>query len=74
MDVIKILPPLMISEKEVGYFVKAFDEALEGCRRFPGPILELARNTALRRVNRKHQRNGAWESRPSARPAFRNVA
>jgi hypothetical protein len=25
-------------------------------------------------VNRKHQRNGAWESRPSARPAFRNVA
>jgi ornithine--oxo-acid transaminase len=59
MDVIKILPPLAISEKEVDYFVKAFDEALEGCRRFPGPILELARNTALRRVNRKHQRNGS---------------
>ena len=59
MDVIKILPPLIIGEKEVDYFVKAFDEALEGCHRFPGPILELARNTALRRVNRKHQRNGS---------------
>jgi ornithine--oxo-acid transaminase len=59
MDVIKILPPLIISEQEVDYFVKAFDEALEGCRRFPGPILELARNTALRRVNRKHHRNGS---------------
>ena len=74
MDVIKILPPLMISEKEVDYFVKAFDEALEGCRRFPGPILELARNTALRRVNRKHQRNGTWASRPFARPVLKNVA
>jgi acetylornithine/succinyldiaminopimelate/putrescine aminotransferase len=59
MDVIKILPPLIISEKEVDYFVKAFDEALEGCRRFPGPILELARNTALRRVSRKHHTNGS---------------
>ena len=58
MDVIKILPPLIISEKEVDYFVEAFDEALAGCRRFPGPILELARNTALRRVNRKRQKNG----------------
>jgi ornithine--oxo-acid transaminase len=63
MDVIKILPPLIISEKEVDYFVKAFDEALEGCRRFPGPILELARNTALRRVSRKHQRNGSEPAR-----------
>jgi len=59
MDVIKILPPLIIGEKEVDYFVDAFDEALEGCRRFPGPILELARNTALRRTNRKHRRNGS---------------
>jgi ornithine--oxo-acid transaminase len=63
MDVIKILPPLIIGEKEVDYFVNAFDEALEGCRRFPGPILELARNTALRRVNRKHQRNGSEPGR-----------
>src|SRR5580692_4251893 len=59
MDVIKILPPLIITEKEVDYFVSAFDEALQGCRRFPGPILELARNTALRRKKRKIQSNGS---------------
>jgi ornithine--oxo-acid transaminase len=59
MDVIKILPPLIITEKEVDYFVNAFDEALQGCRRFPGPILELARNTALRRKRRKGQPNGS---------------
>jgi ornithine--oxo-acid transaminase len=53
MDVIKILPPLIITEKEVDIFVNAFDEALQGCRQFPGPILELARNTALRRKNKK---------------------
>jgi ornithine--oxo-acid transaminase len=46
MDVIKILPPLMIGEKEVDYFVNAFDETLKACRQFPGPMLELALNTA----------------------------
>ena len=62
MDVIKILPPLIITEKEVDYFVNAFDQALQGCRRFPGPILELARNTALRRK----KRNGVPLRRSSA--------
>ena len=46
MDVIKILPPLMIGEKEIDYFVNAFDETLKACRHFPGPMLELALNTA----------------------------
>jgi ornithine--oxo-acid transaminase len=59
MDVIKILPPLIITEREIDYFVQAFDEALQGCRRFPGPILELARNTAFRRVHRKYHKNGS---------------
>jgi acetylornithine/succinyldiaminopimelate/putrescine aminotransferase len=58
MDVIKILPPLIITDKEIDYFVNAFDKALQGCRRFPGPILELARNTAFRRIRRKASRNG----------------
>jgi ornithine--oxo-acid transaminase len=59
MDVIKLLPPLIITDKEVNYFVKAFDEALQGCSRFPGPILELARNTAFRRTKRKDPSNGS---------------
>jgi ornithine--oxo-acid transaminase len=70
MDVIKILPPLIITEKEVNYFVNAFDEALQGCRRFPGPILELARNTAFRRMKRKIPPNGSGyeaEARVSGR-------
>jgi len=62
MDVIKILPPLMIGEKEVDYFVQAFDETLKACRQFPGPMLELALNTAksksAKRADSK-SRNGA---------------
>jgi ornithine--oxo-acid transaminase len=57
MDVIKILPPLVVTDKEVDYFVNAFDAAVQGCRRFPGPILELARNTALRKLKRRDHRN-----------------
>jgi ornithine--oxo-acid transaminase len=62
MDVIKILPPLIITDKEVDYFVKALDLAVEDCGRFPGPIVELARNTALRRLKRRHSPNGARDS------------
>jgi ornithine--oxo-acid transaminase len=66
MDVIKILPPLMIGEREVDYFVKAFDETLTGCRRFPGPMLELAMNTARKN---KNGRNAYGPSQLSGRAA-----
>jgi hypothetical protein len=70
MDVIKILPPLIITEREVDYFVNAFDSAVQDCGRFPGPMVELARNTAFRRLNLSHHRNGARapESTQRTRP------
>ncbi len=46
MDVIKILPPLIITEVEVDRFVRALDQTLDECQRFPGPMLELAKNFA----------------------------
>ncbi len=68
MDVIKILPPLIITDKEVDYFVNAFDAAVQGCRRFPGPILELARNTALRKFKRRGQPSDAGRFEQEPRP------
>jgi acetylornithine/succinyldiaminopimelate/putrescine aminotransferase len=62
MDLIKILPPLMIGENEVNYFVRALDETLRGCRRLPGPMLELALNTAKRPRHGQH-RNGSTPAR-----------
>jgi len=44
VDVIKILPPLMIGEKEVNQFVEALDAVLQSCRKFPGPVWELGAN------------------------------
>jgi 4-aminobutyrate aminotransferase-like enzyme len=44
MDVLKILPPLMIGEREVDLFVKALDSVLSDCRRFPGPMWEIGNN------------------------------
>ena len=44
MDVIKILPPLIISEKEIDRFVAAMDSVLNDSRSFPGPIWDLGAN------------------------------
>jgi len=44
MDVMRILPPLIITEKEVDTFVNALDDVLMECRKFPGPMWELGNN------------------------------
>ncbi len=44
MDVVKILPPLMITEREVDLFVEALDATLAECRKFPGPMWEIGNN------------------------------
>ena len=44
MDVVKILPPLMITEREVNLFVEALDATLAECRKFPGPMWEIGNN------------------------------
>jgi ornithine--oxo-acid transaminase len=44
MDVVKILPPLIIGEREVDMFVNALDDVLTECRKFPGPMWELGNN------------------------------
>jgi ornithine--oxo-acid transaminase len=44
MDVMRILPPLIITEQEVDMFVSALDDVLTECRKFPGPMWELGNN------------------------------
>src|SRR5437764_995588 len=44
MDVLKILPPLIIGEKEIALFVTALDNVLTECLKFPGPMWELGNN------------------------------
>ncbi len=44
MDVLKILPPLTIGDKEIDRFVSALDTVLTECRSFPGPLWDLGAN------------------------------
>jgi ornithine--oxo-acid transaminase len=44
MDVMRILPPLIITEQEVDRFVNALDDVLTDCRKFPGPMWEIGNN------------------------------
>jgi len=37
IDVIKLIPPLVISEDDVQWFVTAFEDVLTGMHQFPGP-------------------------------------
>ncbi len=43
-DEIKILPPLMIGEREIEQFVSGLDAVLHQCRKFPGPVWDLGAN------------------------------
>lgn len=44
IDVIKLLPPLVLTEQDVRWFLDAFEQVMERLHRFPGPVWEsLAR-------------------------------
>lgn len=53
MDVIKILPPLTIGEKEIDRFVEALDATLTALRSPVGPIVELTRNTMRQKLQQR---------------------
>jgi ornithine--oxo-acid transaminase len=61
MDVVKILPPLIIGEKEVNLFVTALDDVLTECRKFPGPMWEIGQNFVRHAL-------GSNRSMPNPRP------
>jgi len=46
MDVIKLLPVLSINELDVRRFITAFDDVMEACHRFPGPMWEIGTRLA----------------------------
>lgn len=41
IDVVKLLPPLVISESDVRWFLKAFEEVLVQMHKFPGPAWDV---------------------------------
>jgi ornithine--oxo-acid transaminase len=41
IDVIKLIPPLVLSDEDVAWFLRAFEEVMVGLHRFPGPAWEV---------------------------------
>lgn len=44
IDVVKLLPPLVISPEDVQWFLAAFEEVLVQMHKFPGPVWEVVAN------------------------------
>jgi ornithine--oxo-acid transaminase len=43
-DIVKILPPLIVGEKEIDRFVDALDAVIQDLGKFPGPVWEMGQN------------------------------
>src|SRR5580704_5201956 len=50
IDVIKLLPPLVISQEDMNWFLKAFDEVLVQMHKFPGPAWDVLTGIGKRAV------------------------
>ena len=53
MDVIKILPPLIIGDKEIEQFVQGLDLVLQDIGKFPGPLWDFGTNLVKAAVSNK---------------------
>ena len=41
IDVVKLLPPLVINEEDVNWFLTAFEDVMVGMHKFPGPAWDV---------------------------------
>lgn len=50
-DIVKLLPPLCITEKDVSHFLKAFEDVVADCHRFPGGAWEVGKQLAKKALS-----------------------
>ncbi|MAG59052.1 MAG: aspartate aminotransferase family protein [Planctomycetes bacterium] len=53
LDVVKLLPPLIISEDDVDWFLGAFEQVMVKLHKVPGPIWEVLKKLAKHALRRK---------------------
>ncbi|MCH8846095.1 MAG: aspartate aminotransferase family protein [Proteobacteria bacterium] len=41
IDVIKLIPPLIIDEEDINYFINSFSKVMDNLHKFPGPVWEV---------------------------------
>ena len=45
-DIVKILPPIVLSDEDVDYFLKGFEESMKLLHKFPGGVWDLGKSLA----------------------------
>jgi ornithine--oxo-acid transaminase len=58
-DVIRILPPFVITDEDIDYFVAALDDVLSDCHKLPGPMWDLGKNLVSAALANKGKREEA---------------
>ncbi len=52
LEVIKLIPPLVLSDSHVNWFLEAFEKVVKRSHRFPGPIWEVTTRLAKHALSR----------------------
>jgi ornithine--oxo-acid transaminase len=53
MNVVKLLPPLNLTEKDRDWVVNSFDSVIADCHEIPGSIWDLGKNLASHAIKNK---------------------
>lgn len=52
-DIIRLIPPFVISDEDIEYFVAALDDVLSDCYKLPGPMWDLGMNLVKAAMTQK---------------------
>jgi acetylornithine/succinyldiaminopimelate/putrescine aminotransferase len=50
-DIVKLLPPLILKDEDIDYFISGFESVLESAHKFPGAIWDLGKTLAKAAVS-----------------------
>ena len=56
MDIVKLLPPLTISESDVQWFLDAFEKCMQNLHTFPGPVWEVLKKLGKHALAARHKK------------------
>jgi ornithine--oxo-acid transaminase len=61
-DIIRLLPPFVITDDDIQYFVSALDDVLSDCYKLPGPMWDLGKNLVIAALANKVEKQPKRET------------
>ena len=62
IDVVKLLPPLTISDEDVQWFLKSFEDVMVSLHKFPGPVWEVLKKLGKHAVKGRGRKSAGQEA------------